>query len=410
MPLSRRLVLATTLASPAVRRQAFAQDAQGQAGTLPIGALYPFSGVLALLGDESFRGLELAVEERNAAGGLLGRPLRLVKGDAADPAQAVSETRRLLGTEQVASVFGTFASPLVFAASPVTELAGVPYFELGAVGDPVTERGFKYLFRSCPVASAFAAATVDAVVAALAPLWGVEASTLKLAILNEDGLYGASVSGFQVAACKQAGLTVVERMAYGAATSDLGSVVQRLRGAAADVVLHTGYQNDVVLFYRQMKQVGWKPRMIVGAGGGYSLSDTAAAIGPDFEGTANVDFTPYAVNERAAPGVHEVEAAYAKKYGAKPRSGHSLANYVGAKLFLDAIQRAGAFDKDKVREAVLATDVAEGTTATGWGAKFDEKGQNMRARPSLQQWQGGVEIAIAPLEAAAGRLRPTLGS
>ena len=84
--------------------------------------------------------------------------------------------------------------------------------------------------------------------------------------------------------------------------------MQRLRGAATDVVLHTGYQNDIVLFFRQMKQVGWKPRMIVGAGGGYSLTDTAAAIGPDFMGTINVDFTPYQVNPQAAPGVREVES------------------------------------------------------------------------------------------------------
>lgn len=405
MFLSRRMVLATTLAFPAVRRVA-----QAQTETIPVGALYPFSGVLALLGDESFRGLELAAEERNAAGGVLGRPLRLVKGDAADPTQAVAEARRLLATEKVASVFGTFASPLVFAASQITELAGLPYFELGAISDPVTDRGFKYLFRSCPVATQFAAATIDAVNTGLAPLWTLDPATLKLAILNEDSLYGTTVSGLQLAACKQAGLTVVEHMAYSATTSDLGSVVQRLRGAAADVVLHTGYQNDIVLFYRQMKQVGWRPRMVVGAGGGYSLADTAAAIGADFDGTVNVDFPPYAVNPAAAPGAHELQAAYEKKYGAKPRSGHSLANYVGAKLFLDAIQRAGSLDKDQVRAAVLATDVADGTTATGWGAKFDEKGQNTRTRPLLQQWQAGAMVTIAPADAAIGKLRPTLGA
>lgn len=405
MPLSRRLVLATTLAFPAIRHETWAQSE-----ALPIGALYPFSGGLAVLGDESFRGLELALEERNAGSLLLGRRVQIVKGDAADPNQAVAEARRLIGAEKVAAIFGTSASPLVFAASQVTELAGVPYFELGAIADPVTERGFKYLFRSCPIASAFAAGTVEAVVSALAPLWGVRPQTLRLAIVNEDGLYGTTVSNFQVALCKQGGLTVVERLAYSAATADLGSVVQRLRGARADVVLHTGYQNDIVLFYRQMKQFAWKPRMIVGAGGGYSLTDTEAAIGPDFEGTVNVDFTPYAVAERAAPGVREVEAAYERKYGAKPRSGHSLVNYVGAKLFLDAIERAGELDKDKLRASVLATDVAEGTTATGWGAKFDEKGQNMRALPLLLQWQGGAEITLSPAEAAVGKLRATMGA
>src|SRR5579875_1244189 len=102
--------------------------------------------------------------------------------------------------------------------------------------------------------------------------------------------------------------------------------------------------------------------MVVGAGGGYSLSHTASTLGPEFEGTLTADFPPYA---DAVPGVRDVEAAYEKKYGAKPRSGHSLANYVGARLFFDALGRAGSLEKEKVREAVLATDLPSGTEANG---------------------------------------------
>ncbi len=404
MPLTRRLALGAALATPMLRG-----TAHGQAAPVPLGALYPFSGGLALLGDESFRGLELAVEERNAAGGVLNRPIKLLKGDAVDQNQAIGEARRLMSVERVAAIFGTYASPLVFAASQVTELAGTPYFELGAISDPITERGFRYLFRSCAIASSFGTATVEAVTGALAPLWGVEPKSLKLAILHEDALYGSTVSGFQAARCKELGLNVVEKLSYSATTVDLSSVVQRLRGAEADVVLHTGYQNDIVLFFRQMKQVAWKPRMIVGSGGGHSLNDTANAVGPDYDGTTNVDFTQYAVNEKAAPGVRDVQAAYEKKYGSKPRSGHSLANYMGGKLFLDIIQRAGSLDKDKLRAAVLATDVPLGATATGWGAKFDDKGQNTRAKPFLLQWQDGAQVTVFPDAAAVGKLKPTLG-
>ena len=66
-----------------------------KAEELRFGALYPFSGGLALLGDESFRGLELATEEINAAGGLRGMRVVLLKGDAVDAAQAVGEARLL---------------------------------------------------------------------------------------------------------------------------------------------------------------------------------------------------------------------------------------------------------------------------------------------------------------------------
>ena len=401
MPTRRTMLAALALS--------IARPARAQPSPVLFGALYPFSGGLALLGDESYRGLELAVEERNAAGGVLGRPVRLLKGDAVDHIQAVAEVRRLLTTERVAAVFGTYASPLVFAASQVTELAGTPYFELGAVGDPVLERGFKYLFRSCSTGTATGTATVDAVHDALAPLWGVDAQSLNIAILHEDGLFGSTVRTAQSARCRELGLRVVEKLSYSAISPDLSSFVQRLREAGADIVLHTGYSNDVVLFFRQMRQVGWTPRMVVGSGGGHSLQDTANAVGPDYDGLVNVDFTQYAVNEKSAPGVRDVLAAYERKYGAKPRSGHSLANYMGAKVFLDAVHRAGSLDRDKLRAAVLATDVPAGSTATGWGAKFDERGQNTRAQPSVLQWQNGVHVTISPAESAIGTLRPTLG-
>ncbi|NMJ41994.1 ABC transporter substrate-binding protein [Roseomonas sp. JC162] len=384
--------------------------AAAQGNELRFGALYPFSGSLALLGDESFRGLEVAVEERNAAGGVLGRQVRLAKGDAVDQTQAIAEARRLIGTDRVTAIFGTYASPLAFAATQVAELQGAPYFEMGAISDPITERGFRYIFRTCPRASDFGAATVGGMVDALAPALAVEPTSLRIGILHEDALYGQTVAAFQEAHLRARGLNLVEKIAYAARAVDLSSAVQRLRGASADVVLHTGYQNDIVLFFRGMQDAGWKPRIVIGSGAGYSLTDTAHAVGPAFEGVMNVDFTQFAVNEQFAPGAAAFVEAYKRRYGTEPRSGHSLANYFGARVCLDAVRRAGGTDKDRIRNAMMASDVAEGTTPTGWGVRFDEKGQNTRARPVLLQWQGGRQVTVFPLQAAVATLRPQLGA
>jgi branched-chain amino acid transport system substrate-binding protein len=384
--------------------------AAAQANDVRFGALYPFSGSLALLGDESFRGLEVAVEERNADGGVLGRQIRLIKGDAIDQNQAIAEARRLIGAERVTAIFGTYASPLAFAATQVAELQGVPYFEMGAISDPITERGFRYVFRTCPRASDFGAATVGGLVDALAPAFGVDPTSLRIAILHEEALYGQTVAAFQEAHLRAQRLNLVEKIAYAARSVDLSSVVQRLRGVSADVVLHTGYQNDIVLFFRAMQEAGWKPRMVIGSGAGYSLSDTARAVGPAFEGVMNVDFTQFAVNEDFAPGATAFVEAYKQRYGSEPRSGHSLANYFGARVCLDAVQRAGAADKDRIRNAMMAADVPDGTTPTGWGVRFDEKGQNTRARPFLLQWQGGRQVTVFPARAAVAQLRPQMGT
>ncbi|WP_149540343.1 ABC transporter substrate-binding protein [Siccirubricoccus phaeus] len=389
---------------------AAAQQAPPPANELRLGALYPVTGPLALLGDESFRGLELAAEERNAAGGLLGRPIRLAKGDAQEQPQAMAEVRRLATEARVSAILGTFASALSFAATQASELAGMPYFELGAIADAITERGFRFVFRTCPRAADFAREGVNAIPDALCPLLGAPPEGLKLAILHEDGLYGQSLGTAQEAQAKARGLKLLERMAYPLRGADMGGLVQRLRGLGAEVVLHSGYQNDILLFYRALREAAWRPRMVIGGGAGYSLTETARAIGPEFEGTMNVDFTQFAVNERAAPGAAAFAELYQRRYGSEPRSGHSLANFAGARIAFEAMQRAGSLDKDRLRTALLSSDIAEGSTPSGWGARFDEKGQNQRARPSLLQWQGGRLVTVAPAEAAVAALQGRLGA
>lgn len=384
-----------------------ARGAAAQApAELRLGAIFPLSGPLALLGDECFRGVELAIEERNAAGGALGRPLRLLRADAADEAQAAAETRRLCaGNDRVAAIFGSFASAVALPASQVAEAAGVSFFELGAIGDALLERGFRWVFRASPRAADFAAVAVGAVTDMLAPAWGVPAERLKLAIIHEEAPAGQSVGTAQEAMIRARSLNLIERLAYAARAADLSAAAQRLRGMEAEVVLHAGAPGDEALLIRAMRDAGWQPRMLIGTAGGYGLVETARSLGDAIRGVMSADFTPFAVNERHAPGAGAFAETYLRRYGAEPRSGHSLACFVGARLFLEALHRAGGVEKERVRAAVLALDLAEGTTPTGWGARFDERGQNMRARPMLCQWQavpGGVrQVAVWPGVAAA---------
>lgn len=371
-------------------------SAPAHAQELKIGALYPFSGGLALLGDESFRGVQLAVDERNAAGGINGRQITLVKADAVDASQAVGEARRLTSVENVAAVFGSYASGISQAATQVTELAGVPYFELGATADTITGRGFKYLFRINPTAKNIGDRTLEALVKVVAPTLKVDPKTLKIAIIHEDGPYGSLVGAAQKEEAKRLGLNVVEAQAYSAKTVDLSSVILRLKGAGADLVLHTAYQNDAVLFFRQAAAAGYKPRAVIGGGGGYSLTDTAQAVGAPMEGVYDVDFPQITMNPAGAPGLNDFVVAYQKKFSSAPRSGHSLANYVGAKAMLEVLARAKSTDKDKIREAALAYRAPVGSTAAGWGVQFGETGQNSLATLNLMQWQQGKLATVFP--------------
>lgn len=400
-----RAAFAAALCLGIVAGSAAAQEA------IKFGALYPFSGGLALLGDESFRGFELAVEERNAAGGIGGKKIEFVKGDAVDPNQAVGEARRLTSVDQVAAIFGTYSSSLSLAATQVAELAGVPYFELGAISDPITERGFKYVFRSNPTARIFAIRMVDAIVEAVAPALNVKPEDLKIGIIHEDSLYGQTVAGYQKARAKEKNLNIVEVLPYSAKSVDLTPVVLRLKTAGVDVVMQTSYQNDTVLFFRQMKDQGFKPKAVIGAGGGYSLRDTLQAVGAEnMDGALNVDFTQYRTNPKAAPGIEQFVEKYKAKYGTEPRSGHSLANYMGARVFFDAIAAAKSPKADPIREQVLKVDIPEGGTPTGWGVKFSDQGQNTRAVPFLMQWQDGNLVTVFPADAAVAKMKVGVGT
>lgn len=370
------------------------------------GALYPFSGQLALLGEESARALEIAVDEINAAGGIQGEKVVLVRGDAVDNNQAIGEARRLISLEQVAAIFGTYSSARSIAASQVAELSGIPYFELGAVADEVTGRGLKYLFRTNPYAADMGKMIVDMVADKIAPGIGKKPEELKIGIIYEDSSYGTSVSTHQANYAKERGLNVVVSSGYPAATVDMSSLVLELKQAGVDVVLQTSYQNDSVLFLQQANEAGYKPAAVIGGGGGYSMQPTADAVGHDvIDGVLDVDFTQYLVNTKATPGLDAFVEAYKAKYGSAPRSGHSLNNYVGAKALLEAIDKAKGFEPDTIVEAVKAMDIRDGATAAGYGIKFGENNQNERASMMGMQWQGGKLVTVYPDAAATAPIQ-----
>jgi branched-chain amino acid transport system substrate-binding protein len=367
-----------------------------------VGALYPFSGALALLGQESYRGLELAVNEINAAGGLNGEKIQIIKADAVDPTQAVSETKRLTSAN-VAAVFGSYASGISYAATTVSELAGVPYFELGATAHKITTRNYKYLFRSNPNTALYGVSVVNALHDIVAPGMGMDKKDIKIGIIHEDGPYGTDVAATEKQRAAELGYTVAEVLPYSGKTVDLSSLILRLKGAGVNVVLQTAYQNDAILYFNQAKSAGFTPKVVIGAGGGYSLADTAKAVGPGMNGVFDLDFPQASINPANAPGLDKFLQAYKSTYKSDPQSGHSLTNYVGAKAFFEAMAQAKSTDADKIRAAVLAYKKPAGQTANGWGFDFGEDGQNKASTFYVMQWQDNKLVTIAPKGLALGK-------
>jgi len=384
------------------RRQALSQiallatlpfPALAQSAEWRLGALFPLSGALAVLGDEAARGLELAIEERNAAG---GRQMRLIRVDVSEAAQALTEARRLIQQERAHLLFGSVSAPVGLAAVQAAESLDSTLVELAAAADALTERGARHLIRTAPRAADYAMLAADALTRVLPGHLGQPVDALRIAILHEASPSAESIATALQTRLTDTGLVVADSLSHALRTAEMPAMVQRLRAAGVNVLIHASSEGDAVALFRAMADAAWRPACIMGVGFAWGLADLARAVGPALDGVFALDVPPISTAERWAGGARPFAEAYQRRWASPPRSGLSLATYSGAQLVLAQpnLERAA------LRASLVALDHPEGHLPNGWGFRLDERGQNTRARPVMLQWQAGRPVTVFPGEAA----------
>ncbi|MCF8104463.1 MAG: ABC transporter substrate-binding protein [Desulfohalobiaceae bacterium] len=371
------------------------------AETLKIGALYPRSGSLALLGEESWRGAEIARLEKNRQGGINGQTIEFINADGPTPSAARSEAERLIEQKNVGIILGTYSSSRCMAATEVAARKRIPYFELGAIAVPITDRGYSTVYRTCPNASYFSKSQIDFLIDFYSKEIGKKPSELKVSIAHEDSDYGTSVADSFSEYADEKDIPVISIEPYSANSSDLSSVIFRLKQKDPDIVVLVSYAQDAILFSRQAHELQFDTQLF-GTGGGHSLSSLVDALGAEnVEGVLNVDFTQYEVNKDFTPGLDKFLELYKETFNEPPRSGHSLANYMGANVLFEILEATGgSLDPSKIAKVAEKMDKPQGRTATGWGVKFSDKNQNLRANPLVTQWRDGKLVTVWPEGAA----------
>lgn len=368
-----------------------------ESGPIEIAALYPTSGSLALLGEESWRGANIAAQQINEAGGIDGRKVQLVQADVPDVNAATSEARRLLDGEGLDLAIGTYSSSLALAASEVYARGGGTYFELGAISEEFNDRGYENVWRTNPAASSFAQTQIDFISDFVAPELGISLEEVEVLLVHEDSSYGSSVARSVEELAAEAGISNIAAAPYSAESTDLSSTVLGIEQADPDVVIAVSYASDAILLARQMEGNGVVVPAFIGTGGGHTLDAFGETLGEAADYVFNVDFTQYAVNPEATPGLEEFVAAYEEEYGEGPASGHSLANFMGANVLFDILAKTGGDTSPEVfAEAAAAYTAKAGTTATGWGVDFNDAGQNTEAAPYVMQWRDGTLETVYP--------------
>jgi branched-chain amino acid transport system substrate-binding protein len=392
-----------------------ARSQQQLQGEYKIGVLEPLTGNLAVQGRLHLEGYEIMRDLINTRfGGVMGKKLTFVTGDAVDPTATASEATRLATREGVKIITGTFSSTLCGAASEAASRQNVIYWETSCVDPRFTRRNLKNVFRTEIDGNGFGWYNIEFIAKHLAQRLGKKTSELKIAYLSEDSSYGQSVTESARQRAKQEfGMQEVGLEYYTFTTNDLTSVILKLKNANPDVLHHIARDQDAILFWRQAREQNFQVKAVVHAGAtGYGNPGFGKAFGNDANGPfALLEPGPGLIVEKFRPDGQLIEKAFRDAVKAKTGSdvlagGHQLAGG-GLWILKLALDAAKTDDLDKFRAAVMSMDLPVGSAVNGWGVKFDDTGQNSNARVQhyMLQWQNGQLVTVWPEEFTTNRAK-----
>jgi branched-chain amino acid transport system substrate-binding protein len=377
-----------------------------------VGVLYPLSGPTAQIGVDAVAAVKTVLEivndgadlplplaKNKGLAGLGGAKVTVVVVDhQGKPEVGLSETERLISQEKVHAVFGAYFSSVTAAASQAAERAGVPFLNAESSQPALTQRGLKYFFRTSPTDETFSQLMFD-FLKDFGAKKGVKFETA--AIFHEDTAFGTDSAKVQEKLAAAAGMKVLEKITYKAQTTSLTSEVQRLKAANADVLLPSSYTSDTFLLYRTSKELDYNPKLIVAQNAGFTDPTFISTMGKDAEGA--ITRSPYNSDlEGRIPLLSKVNAIFKKHSNGRDLSDVPARAFTGFMTLMDAFNRAGSTDPEKVRAAIAATNIPPDQLIVPYrGVKFDANGQNELVRPILMQVQKGKYCTIYPFELAS---------
>jgi branched-chain amino acid transport system substrate-binding protein len=400
-------ILAAAAMSVPMSASAFAAE------PVKIGVIMPLTGNSASAGQSAKDAIELGAEIINSPHPeLKAMPLAATSGlpnlggakielDIADhqgnPQVGQQQTIRLITQDHVAAMLGSYHSSVSLVATAVAERQAIPFLVADSVAANITTRGFKFTFRTTPIAPDFGKAYAEFIN-------DVKKSGFKIAsiaIVNENTDYGTSVSQSILDAAKAANINVSAHIAYNANSSDVSAQVLQLKEAKPDAVIFISYTADSILYFKTMKNLDYLPPMIIGDDAGFSDPSFIPNVGDLAQGA--LDRSAFDVGK---PGSNSyiVNKLFRDKYG-RDLDDTSARWMQGLFVLADAINRAGSTDAEKIREALNETDLKADQLMIGYkGVKFDNTGQNTLASTFLIQLQGKQYVSVWPDNLATSKL------
>jgi branched-chain amino acid transport system substrate-binding protein len=355
------LALGGALAAGALARPALAQGS----GPLRIGLVVPLSGPAARWGGFAWRGASLAQNEINAAGGVNGAPITLVRGDSqGTPVESVSAARRMIAQDNVQAILGDIASSATIALQPVVEDAKVILLNAASSNPDITYRagvgGFKWSFRAYPT---------DELRARVILQYAAERRNFtRYAVLSVDNDYGRGAIAFSKKYLPEFRGEILSEDYYKDDETDFRPVLSRIRSRNVQAILMYGLPDATRLIVRQMAELGLAGRVALVGNGEFIVPDTirvapnvlngaveAAAWSPDLE----------------APRSRQFLENYRRAYNNELPNVHGYTHWEAVYLMAAAARAAQGRDQEALRSALAGINY---DSATGM-VRFDDHHQ-----------------------------------
>ncbi|MGE3149186.1 MAG: branched-chain amino acid ABC transporter substrate-binding protein [Pseudorhodoplanes sp.] len=348
-----------------------------------VGVAGPITGSNASFGAQIKNGTEQAINDINAAGGILGQKLSAVVGDdVSDPKQGVSVANKFVA-DGVKFVIGHFNSGVSIPASDVYQENGILQISPASTNPKFTERKMWNVFRTCgrddqqgEVAGAYIVKTLKG---------------KKIAIVHDKTTYGQGLADETKKKMNKGGVKEVLYEGVNTGEKDYSALVSKIKAAGADYIYWGGLHTEGGLIVRQMRDQGLKTVMI--SGDGITTDEFATVGGPGVEGT----LMTYGPDPRKRPEAKAiVEKFRANKF--EPEA-YTLYSYASLQVIAQAAEAAKSLDPKKVAEKIhsgmkFKTVIGE--------LSYDKKGDITRLDYTIYVWKKGADGKITYVEQGAG--------
>jgi branched-chain amino acid transport system substrate-binding protein len=314
------------------------------------------TGATASFGQSSHKGTQMAFDEQNAAGGVMGKKLRLVVEDNQSKAgEAATVVRRMFSREKPVALLGEVASSRSLEAAPIAQQNKIPMISPASTNPKVTEVG-DYIFRVC---------FIDPFQGAVLAKFMLGRGWKKAAILTDVKQdYAVGLTEFFKDYYTKNGGTIVSEQSYSSGDKDFKAQLTSIRSSEPEAILVAGYYNEAGLIASQARELGLNVPLL--GGDGWDSPSLVEVAGEAMEGNY---FSNHFSAEDQSPAVQNFLARFKAKYNEEPDAMAAL-GYDSAMLLFDAIKRAGTTDSEPLRQAIASTKNFPGVTGS---ISLDEK-------------------------------------